>query len=91
MFLRVKLFITLMDKLRLGIKANDELQPDLRELIDAMTRLSKLPADFEGKQKIQKWHSQFQSMSASDEIDETQSRNMLLDLETAYYAFNQAI
>ncbi len=30
-------------------------------------------------------------MCASEEIDETQSRNLLLDLETAYYAFNQAI
>lgn len=80
-----------MDKLRLGIKANDELQPDLRELIDVMNRLSNLPSDFEGKAKIQKWHGQFQAMSASDEIDETQSRNLLLDLETAYYAFNQAI
>lgn len=80
-----------MDKLRLGIKANDEIQPDLRELLDVMNRLSKLPSDFEGKLKVQKWYAQFQSMSASDEIDETQSRNLLLDLETAYYAFNQAI
>lgn len=30
-------------------------------------------------------------MSASDELDETQSRNLILDLETAYYSFNQAI
>lgn len=45
-----------MDKLRLGIKANDELQPDLRELIDVMNRLSKLPSDFEAKTKIQKWY-----------------------------------
>jgi ESCRT-I complex subunit VPS28 len=50
-----KLFITLMDKLRLGIKANDELQPDLRELIDVMNRLSTLPPNFEGKAKIKKW------------------------------------
>ena len=80
-----------MDKLRLGIKANDELQPDLRELLDVMNRMSFLSTDFEGKGKIQKWFSQMQTMSASDEIDETQSRNLLLDLETAYYAFNQAI
>lgn len=80
-----------MDKLRLGIKANDELQPDLRALIDAMNRLSKLPADFEGKTKVQKWYAQFQTMSASDEIDEAQSRNILLDLENAYYLFSQAV
>ena len=45
-----------MDKLRLGIKANDEIQPDLRELIDVMNRLSMIPSRFEGKQKIQSWY-----------------------------------
>jgi ESCRT-I complex subunit VPS28 len=43
-----------MDKVRLGIKVNDELQPDARELIDVMNRLSILPSNFEGKTKIQK-------------------------------------
>jgi ESCRT-I complex subunit VPS28 len=87
----VQLFITLMDKLRLGIVANDELQPDFRELIDVMNRLTLLSADSEAKLKIQKWYTQLQQMSASDEINEEQSRDILLDLETAYYAFNQAI
>lgn len=32
-----------MDKLRLGINANDELQPDLKDLMENMTRLSVLP------------------------------------------------
>ena len=90
-FQTASLLITLMDKVRLGIKANDELQPDLRELNDVMNRLSILPANFEGKAKIQKWLTQLESMSASDEIDENQSRNLLLDLETAYYALQQAI
>ena len=80
-----------MDKLRLGIKANDEIQPDLRELIDVMNKLSIIPSGFEGKIKIQKWYSQLQEMSASDEIDESQSRNLVLDLEHAYYAFNNII
>lgn len=87
----VSLFITLLDKLKLGIKANDEIQPDLRELIDVMNRLSMIPTRFDGKLKIQSWYSQLQEMSASDEIDDDQSRNMALDLETAYYGFNQLI
>ena len=44
-----------MDKLFLDIKANDEIQPDLRELIDAMNKLNILPSNFDGKTKIQKW------------------------------------
>jgi ESCRT-I complex subunit VPS28 len=44
-----------MDKLRLNIKANDDLQTDLKDLYDVMNRLSLLPTDFEGKQKVYKW------------------------------------
>ncbi len=45
-----------MDKLRLNIKANDELQTDLKDLYDVMIRLSLLSSDFEGKMKVQKWY-----------------------------------
>jgi len=41
-----------MDKLRLEIKAMDELHQDMRDLYDTMTRLSMLPSDFEGKVKV---------------------------------------
>ena len=50
-----QLFITVMDKLRLEIRAMDEIQPDLKELMDAMSRLMLLPADFEGKEKVKTW------------------------------------
>ena len=43
-----QLYITIMDKLRLEIKAKDELQPDMRDLLDTMNRLSVLPEEFEG-------------------------------------------
>ncbi|NWZ99464.1 VPS28 protein, partial [Nesospiza acunhae] len=49
------LFITVMDKLRLEIRAMDEIQPDLRELMETMTRMSSLPPDFEGRQKVNLW------------------------------------
>ena len=32
-----------------------QIQPDLRELMDTMNRMSILPADFEGRNKVQKW------------------------------------
>ncbi|XP_053395310.1 vacuolar protein sorting-associated protein 28 homolog [Mercenaria mercenaria] len=87
----VSLYITVMDKLRLEIRAMDEIQPDLRELMDAMCRLSILSADFEGKQKVQTWLDRFSSMSASEELDDTQVRQMLFDLESAYNAFNKVL
>ena len=45
-----------MDRIRLEIRVNDELQPDLRDLVDVMNRLTVIPPDFEGKKKLQKWY-----------------------------------
>ena len=32
-----------------------QIHPDLRELMETMNRMSILPADFEGRNKVQKW------------------------------------
>jgi len=87
----VSLFITVMDKLRLEIRAMDEIQPDLKELMDAMSRLSILSADFDGREKVQTWLDKFSIMSASEELDDGQVRQMLFDLESAYNAFNKVL
>lgn len=87
----VSLFITLMDKLRLEIKAMDELHPDLRDLVDTMNRLSLIPANFESKEKVSNWLTTLNSMQASDELTEQQVRQLLFDLESAYAAFNNLL
>uniref|UniRef100_A0A8C3XKT0 Vacuolar protein sorting-associated protein 28 homolog n=1 Tax=Chelydra serpentina TaxID=8475 RepID=A0A8C3XKT0_CHESE len=84
-----QLFITVMDKLRLEIRAMDEIQPDLRELMETMNRMSNLPPDFEGRQKVNQWLQTLSGMSAADELDDSQVRQMLFDLESAYNAFNR--
>lgn len=80
-----------MDKLRLEIKAMDELQPDLRDLMDTMNRLSLLGSDFEGKQKVAEWLSTLSNMHASDELSESQVRQLIFDLESSYNAFNKLL
>ena len=85
----VSLFITIMDRLRLEIRAMDELYPDVKELYETMSRMSSLPPAFEGKMKIKKWLDDLSSMQASDEISEDQVRQMLFDLESAYNDFNR--
>ena len=87
----VSLFITIMDKLRLDVKANDEIQPDMVDLLESMQRLSSLPADFEGKIKVQKWLDTLKGMEVSDELDESQVRTLLFELESAYNAFNRIL
>ena len=81
----------MMDKLRLSIRANDELQPDLRDLYDVMNRLSMLQSDFDGKTRLHKWLTKLQSMSAAQELDENEARDLLMDLETSYNAFNRVL
>jgi len=87
----VSLFITIMDKLRLEIKAMDEIMPDMRELMDTMNRLSLLPSDFEGKAKVSEWLQTLGGMQASDELTEAQVRQLLFDLDSSYQAFNQLL
>lgn len=87
----VSLFITIMDKLRLEIKAMDEILPDMRELMDTMNRLSLLTAEFEGKLKVAEWLQTLGKMQASDELTEAQVRQLLFDLDSSYQAFNQLL
>lgn len=85
----VSLFITVMDRLRLDIRAMDELHPDVKELHETMCRMSSLPAGFEGRMKVKKWLDELHQMQASDELSDDQSRQMLFDLESAYNDFNR--
>lgn len=81
LFCNSQLFITVMDKLRLEIRAMDEvnsklmhmlnlkqiklsglrvvfnvqIQPDLRELMETMNRMSNMPPDSEAKDKVSLW------------------------------------
>lgn len=87
----VSLFITLMDKLRLEIKAMDELHPELRDLVDTMNRLSLIPESFEGKDKVTTCLNTLNAMQASDELTESQVRQLLFDLESSYAAFNNLL
>ena len=87
----VSLFITIMDKLRLEIKAMDELHPELRDLVDTMNRLSLIPENFEGKEKVKSWLTTLNSMQASDELTESQVRQFLFDLDAAFAAFNNLL
>ena len=85
----VSLFITMMDRLRLDMKAMDELHPDVKELYETMSRMSTLPSHFEGRVKVHKWLDTLNSMGASDELSEEQARQMLFDFESAYNDFNR--
>ena len=85
----VSMFLTLLDRLRLDIMANDQLQPDVKDLLDAMDKMRSLPKDFEGRKAVQQWLDVLKDMSASDELTPDQARQMVFDVEGAYNDFNK--
>uniref|UniRef100_H3G8M6 Vacuolar protein sorting-associated protein 28 homolog n=1 Tax=Phytophthora ramorum TaxID=164328 RepID=H3G8M6_PHYRM len=83
----VQNFITLMDVLKLNIRAVDEIQPLLSEMMSSLTMVSGLPPDFAGRDKIEGWLRTMNAMRASEELDEEQTRQLSFDLERAYSSF----
>lgn len=83
----VQNFITLMDVLKLNIRAVDEIQPLVSEMMSSLTQVSGLPPDFDGRAKIEGWLRTMNGMRASDELDEDQARQLSFDLERAYSSF----
>ena len=75
----VQFFITLMDSLKLNVIAVDEIHPQLADLIQALNRSS--TGDTDGKRKIKEWLVELNRKQASDELSETQTRQLLFDLE----------
>jgi len=90
----VQHFITVMDSLKLNMLAVDQVQPLLVDLLESLNRLAlhiiRL-GDLEGKSKLKNWLIVLNSMKASDELTEEQSRQLLFDLESSYRAFYEAL
>jgi ESCRT-I complex subunit VPS28 len=87
----VSLFINLMDKLKLNIRANDMLQNDVRELLDVINRMNMIPSNYIGREKISKWLNTLTKMSAAEEITEDDARQFQMDLEICYTDFNRLL
>ncbi|KAI3658280.1 hypothetical protein MP638_000371 [Amoeboaphelidium occidentale] len=85
----VQLFITLMDSLKLNLKAVDQIHPLLSDLIQSLNRV--VSGDFEGKTKIRNWLVTLNKMKASEEIDDEQARQLMFDLETAHNEFYRSL
>ncbi|CAG8538680.1 415_t:CDS:2 [Paraglomus occultum] len=84
-------FITLMDTLKLEMKAVDQIHPVLSDLMQSLNNVSSLPADFEGKAKVRQWLITLNSMKAIDEINEEQVRQLQFDMENSYNAFYRSL
>ena len=85
----VQHFITTMDAVRLEQRAVDELQPLLSDLHESLTRLPETPNEFEPNRKVQNWLIKLNAMRAVDEIEESDARQLIHDLDAAYTEFTR--
>ena len=87
----VQEFITCMDIIQLEQRAVDEIQPALSKVLLSLSRVPGLPTEFEGRIKLTKWLEKLHALRAHNEIDESDARQLKLDLENSYAAFHAFI
>lgn len=87
----VSTFITISDRLRMGMRSMDELLPDLKELYETMGRLAMLPKTYEGPARVKLWIERLTKMGASDQLDDSEHRQMTFDMDTSLSEFNKVL
>ena len=83
----VSLFITISDRLKLNLRAMDELHPDLKELYETLLTMSSLPDQHSSVLKVKKWYSKLDTMTVHDELSEEEAREMIFELDSAHNEF----
>lgn len=82
-------FITFLDALKLGLLAKDQLHPLLSDVIQSVNKVT--DRDFEGRGKIVQWLIALNQMKATEEVSEEQSRELELDMNSAYQGFKTTL
>jgi ESCRT-I complex subunit VPS28 len=79
--------ITCLDGLSLGNVAVDEVQPAVKDVMDAITKVPHLPADFPSLPATQRWLEALNAMRAAETVDEASVRQLIFDVNALYAAF----
>jgi ESCRT-I complex subunit VPS28 len=79
-------FITAMDALKLHQTAADQLHPVISDLVSAVRRVA---PQFEQLSRLETWLRKLDSMHASEQLDDTETREMLFDIDRGYQAFHR--
>ncbi|KAF9431223.1 hypothetical protein BGZ76_000504 [Entomortierella beljakovae] len=83
----VQNYITVVDALKLGMTAVDQIHPLLADLMQSLNNVRSLPADFEGRAKLREWLIKLNGMRASEELSGDEKRQLEFDLESNYTTF----
>ncbi|CAD7952973.1 unnamed protein product [Amoebophrya sp. A25] len=75
---------TLIDSLKMNMRAVDEILPTLKETLGCVNKIRGLPKDLEARQKLEQWLSTLHNMAADDVLTESQARQFAFDVEQFY-------
>ncbi|KAL3822508.1 hypothetical protein ACHAXA_001973 [Cyclostephanos tholiformis] len=84
-------FITAMDAVKLEMRAMEELQPLLSDLMNALIQLPETPNAFPPNIKVREWLKKFNAMRAVERIDEDDATQLRHDLNDAYIEFKRFV
>lgn len=79
---------TLIDSLKMQMRAVDEILPTLKEVMGSVNKIRGLPEDLDGRSKMTSWVSNFAQMAADDSLTESQARQLAMDVEELYGALH---
>ena len=80
-------FITVLDTLKLDMRAKDQVAPALGDLLVALHKVTRVPKDFAGTAIVRKWMMKLDTMRASESFSEDEVRELLYEVENAYGEF----
>ncbi|KAJ9519757.1 subunit of the ESCRT-I complex [Haematococcus lacustris] len=84
-------FITAMDAIKLKMLAVDQICPLLLDIITGLDTIRRLPPNFPPREKMKEWYSQLHQKPANYVLPETESRQLMYDIEVAYNKFMQQL
>eukprot|EP00668_Euglena_longa_P002272 GGOE01002620.1.p1 GENE.GGOE01002620.1~~GGOE01002620.1.p1 ORF type:complete len:345 (-),score=95.65 GGOE01002620.1:279-1262(-) len=82
-------FLTLMDSVKLGQRAADQLQPLLADINEGLLRLGQF--QLSGRTLLVQWLGRLNGMRASEELTEDESRQLMFDVQKVYDEFHRSL
>ena len=79
-------YITVLDALKLGMKAVDQLVPLLSDIMTYVNQMTDMPAEHEARVAVRQWLVLMNGMRAHEELTMEQARQCEFDLQKAYDA-----
>jgi ESCRT-I complex subunit VPS28 len=83
--------ITARDALELGLVQVVDLKPQLEALYQHMLRVSALPPNFEGRDRVRQWISRMNMLAAADRLADDEIKALKLDLDSVSIQFRSLL